>query len=171
MTGLFRRFLSRGIALAACGFVGLAGALEQRAILSLELAKKMADACESKARSEAWRTVNIAIFDAGGNLKLFRRQDDAFLGSVDIAQLKARSSVMIPLPTRDIGDKIAYKEPNRPHGIEHVPGIVVFPGGLPIKTKDGQLLGGIGVSGATSDQDEQCAQAGIDAIAEYLADD
>lgn len=150
------------------GTIGIVYAIETRPMLSLDLAKKMADACEAKAKNEGWNPVNIAIYDAGGNLKLFRRQDDAYLGSVEIAQLKGRSSVLLPFSTRYLGENIAYKDPKRPHGIELVPGIVVFPGGLPIKTGSGQLLGGIGVSGATSDQDEKCAQTAIDAIGDQL---
>jgi glc operon protein GlcG len=150
-------------------FIGAAQALEERPVLSLEMAKKMADACEAMAKKEGWK-VNIAIFDSGGNLKLFLRQDDAYLGSVDIAQMKGRSSVLLPFPTRYLGDNVAYKDPKRPHGIELIPGIVVFPGGLPVQTRSGQLIGGIGVSGATSDQDEQCAQSGIDTIHDMLVD-
>ncbi|MCH6547480.1 MAG: beta-ketoacyl-ACP synthase 3 [Gemmatimonadetes bacterium] len=57
--------------------------------------RKMADACEAFAKKKGWRPVNIAIVDSGANLKLFRRQDDAFIGSIDIAQLKANSSARI----------------------------------------------------------------------------
>ena len=146
----------------------LAHAVEQRPMLTLKEAEKMADACETLAKKKGWRPVNIAIVDSGGNLKLFRRQDDAFIGSIDIAQLKANSSAKIPMPTRAVGDKLAYKNPNRPHGIQFVPGIAVFPGGLPIKMANGKLVGAIGVSGATSDQDEECAKAGIAAIAGML---
>jgi uncharacterized protein GlcG (DUF336 family) len=146
----------------------LAYAVEQRPMLTLKEANKMADACEAYAKKKGWRSVNIAIVDSGANLKLFRRQDDAFIGSIDIAQLKAKSSARIPVPTRALGDNVAYKNPKRPHGVQFVPGIAVFPGGLPIKTADGKVVGAIGVSGATSDQDEECAQAGIDAIAGNL---
>ncbi len=139
-------------------------ALTTKPVMTLVIAQRMAQACDAKAQSEGWRPLNIAIFDGGGNLKYFQRQDDAYLGNIEIAQLKGRSSVLLPYPTRAIGEDNAYGDPKRPHGIELVPGIVVFPGGLPVKTQSGQLIGGIGVSGATSDQDEQCAQAGIDAV-------
>ena len=142
--------------------------LETKPVMTLDTAQKMAIACDAMAKAEGWRPVNIAIFDEGGRLKYFQRQDGAFLGSIEIAQLKGRTSVMLPFPTRHIGDNIAYKDPQRPHGIELVPGVVVFPGGLPVKTQAGQLIGGIGVSVATSDQDEQCAQAGIDAVRHLL---
>ena len=150
-------------------FLGLmqsAIALDTKPVLSLTLAKKMADACEQKADAEGWRKINIAIYDDGGNLKLFRRQDNAFMHSIQIAQLKGRTSAGMPRSTRQLGAINYSKE--HPYGIEQVPGLVIFPGGLPILTADGVHLGGIGVSGATGDQDEQCAQAALDAVADEL---
>ena len=111
----------------------LAHAVEQRPMLTLKEANKMADACEAYAKKKGWRPVNIAIVDSGANLKLFRRQDDAFIGSIDIAELKAKSSARIPVPTRALGDNVAYKNPKRPHGVQFVPGIAVFPGDRPLK--------------------------------------
>ena len=142
-------------------------AIETKPYLTLNMAKKMADACEAKAAAEGWRRINIAIFDDGANLKLFRRQDGAFMHSIQIAQLKGRTSAGVPRTTRALGD-FAYANPDRPYGIQEVPGLVVFPGGLPIIAGDGTQIGGIGVSGATGDQDEACAQAGLDAIADML---
>ena len=78
-------------------------AQEKRTILSLETAKKMAAACEQKAKAEGWK-MNIAILDAGANLKYFLRQDDAFLGSVKIAQLKANTSASFPFSTKQVGE-------------------------------------------------------------------
>jgi uncharacterized protein GlcG (DUF336 family) len=168
MVSFIRNFCFITLLAAVCGSVPAEEGLEKRPVLSLDAANRMADACEAKAKMEGWNPVNIAIFDAGGDLKLFKRQDNAYLGSIDIAQLKGRSSVLLPFPTRFLGENIAYKNQDHPHGIQLVPGIVVFPGGLPIKTGNGHLLGGIGVSGATSDQDEQCAQASIDGIKNLL---
>ncbi|MDP6954125.1 MAG: heme-binding protein, partial [Alphaproteobacteria bacterium] len=59
-------------------------------------------------------------------------------------------------------------EPGRVPGLVEIPGVAAFAGGLPIMTAAGQQIGGIGISGATSDEDEACAQAGIDAIADML---
>ena len=142
-------------------------ALETKPYLTLDMAKKMADACEAKAIAEGWRKINIAIFDDGGNLKLFRRQDGAFMHSIQIAHLKGRTSAGMPRSTRALGE-LNYSKGDRPYGIEQVPGFAVFPGGLPILTATGQQLGGIGISGATGDQDEECAQAALDAIADDL---
>ena len=125
--------------------------------LTLNISKKMADACERLANESKWRPIVIAIYDSGGNLKLLHRQDGSFLMSLQIAKLKANSSAGLPMTTREIGD-LAYKNKDRGHGIEHVPGVVVFPGGVPIINKSGLHIGGIGVSGATADQDEECAR-------------
>lgn len=154
----------------ACGIAGSAQAIDQKSVLSLAMAETMADACEAMAKAEGWRPVNIAIYDDGGNLKLFRRQDGAFLGSIQVAQMKGHTSTMFPFPTRLVAD-LGYGTEGQPAplpGIVEVPGIIAFAGGLPIMTAGGQQIGGIGISGATADEDEACAQAGIDAIADML---
>jgi len=137
-------------------------AQEKRTVLGLETAKKMASACEALAKQNGWK-MNIAILDAGGNLKYFLRQDDAFLGSVQIAQLKANTSAKFPFSTKQVGE-ITQRVP----GIAFVPGLVTFEGGLPIKTGGGEHVGAIGVSGASAEQDGQCAQAGLDAVKDDL---
>lgn len=151
---------------------GMAAAqtMAKKPVLTLEMAKKMADACEAARAKGEWRPINIAIYDDGGNLKLFRRQENAFLGSIQISQMKGHTSAMFPFPSRRFG-ALAFGEEGKPPvapGIAFVPGVASFAGGLPIMTADGQQIGAIGVSGATSDQDEMCAQAGIDAIADML---
>ena len=146
-----------------------ASAAEVRPLMTLDLAKKMADACEAAQASAGWPKVNIAVVDRGADLVLFRRQDDAFLGSVEISINKAKSAASIPFPTRTIAE-LVYGTDGKPGAI---PGlafadVVAFAGGLPINTASGALVGAIGVSGATSDQDEDCAKAGIAAIADQL---
>ena len=84
-------------------------ALELKPVINLDVAKKMADACESYRAKENWNPINIAIVDSGADLVLFRRQDGAFLGSIDIAIRKATSSAMIPRSTRKVGE-LAYGE-------------------------------------------------------------
>lgn len=144
--------------------------LEMKPVIDLSLAKKMADVCEAKRESSKWNPINIAIVDSGADLVLFRRQDGAFLGSIDIAIRKATSSAMIPRSTRKVGE-LAYGEDGnlgpRP-GVATVDFLVPFAGGLPIRTESGHLIGAIGVSGASSDQDEECAQAAIDAVKHLL---
>ena len=144
-------------------------AIKSKPVINLSLAKVMADACEV-IKKTGYAPINIAIVDAGGDLVLFRRQNDAFLLSIDIATKKAISSAGIPFPTRLIEELVYGKD--KKGGI--IPGlafsknIVAFAGGLPIKTKDGILLGAIGISGATADEDEQCAAAAIKAVENML---
>jgi uncharacterized protein GlcG (DUF336 family) len=156
----------KALLLALIAGLGLAGgsalAQEKRTILTLETAKKIAAACEQKAKAEGWK-MNIAILDAGANLKYFLRQDDAFLGSVKIAQLKANTSANFPFSTKQVGE-ITKNIP----GIAFVPGLVTFEGGLPIKTGSGEHIGSVGVSGGTAEQDGICAQAGLDAAKDDL---
>ena len=152
-----------GAALVVLVFVAPAHAVD------LETAKKMAAACEAKAVQEGWK-MNVAVVDAGADLVLFQRMDGAFLGSVTIAQMKAQSSAMFPFPTRGLGE-IAFGKDGAPGGtpgLAFVPGLAAFPGGLPVKTADGAHIGAIGVSGGTGDQDEACAQAALDAVADQL---
>jgi uncharacterized protein GlcG (DUF336 family) len=163
-----------GAMVALCGVSG-ASAAETKRVLTLDVAKAIADACEAYQKEQVaagveFRPVNVAVFDDGGNLKLFRRQENAFLGSIKISQMKAATSSNFPLPSRMWGE-IAYGkdgEPGRVPGLALVPGYAAFPGGLPLMTADGQHIGGVGVSGATGDQDEECAQAGVDAVADML---
>lgn len=137
----------------------------KKKILSLALAKKMAEAIEKKAE-ELKLKISVSIIDEGGNLKYFQRMDGASFGSIRISQLKANTCASLPVSTRALGERNA-KLPNGPYGA--IPDVILLLGGLPIITPDGEHLGGVGVSGATSEQDEMCAQAGLDAIKEDLA--
>ena len=130
--------------------------------LSLATAKKIAQGCEDRARKEGWN-LNIAIVDEGGNLKHFTSMDNAFLATARIAQLKAATSVGLPFPTRQVREAVKGAQ-----GLEHTPGLILVAGGLPIRMADGKLLGAIGVSGASEDQDELCAQAGLDGAKDLL---
>ena len=150
--------LAAALAMAATPLM----AQDKRTVLSLETAKKMAAACEAMAKQQGWK-MNIAIYDTGANMKYFLRQDDAFLGSIEVAKLKANTSASFPFPTKMLGE-IAQKVP----GIAFEPGIVTFEGGVPIKTGSGEHIGSIGVSGASAEQDGQCAQAGLDAVKDDL---
>lgn len=132
--------------------------------LSLELAKKIADAAEQKAIENQVK-VAIAILDSHGNLKYFRRMDGNNFISVRMSQLKAMTSASIPISTKALGERNAQLD-NGPY--LSVPGVVLLEGGLPIISKDGHHLGAIGISGANPELDGICAQAGIDAIAECL---
>lgn len=132
--------------------------------LSLDMAKKMADAAEAKAKEQSLKIV-IAIMDGHGNLKYYRRMDGNNFVSVRMAQLKAMTSASIPISTKALGERNANM-PNGPY--LGVPDIVLLEGGLPIITKDGEHIGAIGISGANPELDGVCAQAGLDAIEHEL---
>ena len=121
-------------------------------------------ACEAAvARAEALGIrINVAVTDASGTLAAFLRMPNAFLHSIDIAIDKAYTAASFGFPTADWPRVLAGDEGLR-IGMPHRPRLVTFGGGLPIRA-DGQLLGGIGVSGGSAEQDAVCAQAGIDAL-------
>lgn len=106
--------------------------------------------------------MDIAVVDAGGNLKAFARMDGAWLGSIDIAIRKARTARYFDMPTGEIGK---LSQPGGPlYGIEHSNGgLITFPGGVPLKQGD-DVIGAIGVSGSTVEDDHQVAEAGARAI-------
>jgi glc operon protein GlcG len=90
----------------AIGLAQHASALDKTPVLSLDLGKKMAAACEAKAREMSWK-MNISIVDSGANEIFFERIDGAYLGSGDIARHKAETSARFPFPTRGI-EQLAY---------------------------------------------------------------
>lgn len=107
--------------------------------------------------------MNIAIVDAGGNLTAFAKMDNAWLGSIDIAQSKAFSARAFDMATKDLG---AASQPNQPlfgiHAGNHGK-IIIFAGGIPLR-QDGRVIGAIGVSGGSVEQDQEVAEAGVAAI-------
>ena len=106
--------------------------------------------------------VNACVVDAGGNRIAFLRGDGAFLPSGRIARDKAYTAAGFGVPTGALYQGLSA-EPAVLAGISAQPGVALFPGGLPIRA-DGQIVGGIGVSGASAEQDEICARAGLAAI-------
>jgi glc operon protein GlcG len=127
--------------------------------ISLEQAKKVMAGAEAEAKKNSWPVV-IAILDSGGQLVMLQRLDNAQWGSIEIAKEKARSAVALRRPTKALQDLIAQGGANlRLLNI----GYSVLEGGIPI-VADGKIVGSIGVSGVTSQQDAQIAQAGIDAM-------
>lgn len=108
--------------------------------------------------------MDIAIVDAGCNLKAFARMDNAWLGSIDIAIKKAKTARFFDMNTGDIG---GLSQPGGAlYNIEHSNGgLITFPGGVPIKNSAGAVIGAIGVSGDTVENDHAVAEAGVAAIA------
>ncbi|MFK0040553.1 heme-binding protein [Paenarthrobacter sp. NPDC090517] len=116
-------------------------------------------AAAAKAALEQGTAMNIAVVDAGANLKGFVRMDGAWLGSIDIAIRKARTARYFDMPTGSIG------ELSQPGGslfnIEvSNGGLITFPGGVPLYSQDGHVIGAVGVSGSTVENDHAVASAG-----------
>jgi uncharacterized protein GlcG (DUF336 family) len=128
--------------------------------ISLEAAKKAMVAAEAEARKNNW-PVAIAIVDTAAKLVMFVKLDNTQQGSVDIAIGKATTAVDLKRPTKALQDAIGQGGANL--RLLAVPGITPLEGGVPILAADGKIIGGIGVSGVTSQQDAQVAQTGADA--------
>ena len=133
----------------------------QKSTITIEAAKAMIEASEAKAR-EVGVPMCTAIADPDGNLKAFSRMDGAALLSIKIAQDKAYTAISFGLSTKDWWQFIKEDGPLL-HGITHAERVVIYEGGIPIQ-KDGQIVGGIGVSGGYYTQDQECAEAGIEAF-------
>lgn len=131
--------------------------------ISLAQARAVVDAAAARA-AELGTAMDIAVVDAGGNLKAFARMDGAWLGSIDIAIRKATTARLFNLPTGAIGE---LSQPGGPlYQIEvSNGGLITFPGGLPLAMADGTVIGGIGVSGSTVEDDHAVAEAGVAALA------
>ena len=115
-------------------------------------------------KAEALRTqMCIAVVDSGGNLKAFHRMDGAWVGSIDIATKKARTSVFFGMQSGAIG---GLSQPGGPlYAIEHSnDGLITFPGGVPIVDTKGVLIGALGVSGSSVENDLAVALAGVKPI-------
>ena len=130
--------------------------------ITLEQAETAVKAAKAKA-VEIGTLMNIAVVDAGANLTAFVRMDGAWLGSADISQKKARTARYFDMPTGEIG-KLSQPGGSL-YNIEHSnAGLITFPGGIPIKNASGEVIGAIGVSGSSVENDHTVAQAGVDAL-------
>jgi len=130
--------------------------------MTLEQAETAVKAAKAKA-VEIGTLMNIAVVDAGANLTAFVRMDGAWLGSADISQKKARTARYFDMPTGEIG-KLSQPGGSL-YNIEHSNGgLISFPGGIPIKNTSGEIIGAIGVSGSSVENDHTVAQAGVDAL-------
>jgi len=129
--------------------------------LSLDQANAALEAAVKKAE-EIGTKMDIALVDAGANLKAFARMDGAWLGSIDISIKKASTARWFDMNTGDIG---GLSQPGGAlYNIEHSnDGLITFPGGIPIKDGD-VVIGAIGVSGSTVENDHTVAAAGAAAV-------
>jgi len=132
--------------------------LADKKVLTLEAAKKIAAGAETEARKNNWNVV-IAVVDDGGHLVYLQRIDGTQTGSIDVAIGKARTAAAFKRPTK-VFDDLAK---TRPSITSISPTAVLLEGGIPV-VAGGQVVGAVGVSGVTSQQDAQVAEAGIAAL-------
>ncbi len=130
--------------------------------INLEQAEAVSTAAKQKAK-EIGVPMNIAIVDGGANLKSFHRMDNAWLGSVDISVKKAKTARFFDMESGAIGQL------SQPGGSLYQievsnGGLISFPGGIPIKNSNGEIVGAIGVSGGSVEKDREVAQAGVAAF-------
>ena len=130
--------------------------------ITMEQAHQVVAAAVEKAEAIGTK-MDIAVVDAGANLKAFIRMDGAWLGSVDIAMKKAKTARFFDMPTGQIGK---LSQPGQSlFNIEHSnDGLITFPGGILLKNSDGEIIGAIGVSGSAVEDDHAVASAGAQAL-------
>ena len=132
--------------------------------MNITLAQAETVIAAAKEKSIAIDTkMNIAVVDSGANLVAFARMDGAWLGSLDISIKKAKTARFFDMNTGDIG---GLSQPGGSlYNIEHSNGgLITFPGGVPIKNAAGDVIGAIGVSGSSVENDHTVADAGASAI-------
>ena len=130
-----------------------------KAVLNLELANRILAAAMEKASTTRVR-VNIAVIDAGTHLTAFCRMDGALPGEIDIAITKARTACLFEAESGSLGE--SAQPGGSLYGIENSNGgLITFSGGVPIRMPDGTVIGAIGVSGSTVENDRAVALAGV----------
>lgn len=130
--------------------------------MNLELAKRIIAASEAKAQ-EIGVPMVIAVVDSGGNLVALHRQDGALLASVDIAQNKAYTAVALKMPTAQVASLVQPGQPLYGLEVTNTGRMVVFGGGIPL-WKGERVIGAIGVSGGSVEDDIQVAEAGASIV-------
>jgi len=131
-------------------------------MITLENARKVVEAAEQKA-VEIGQPMNIAVVDEGGNLIILVRMDNAWLGSIDIAIKKAFTSRAFDISTKELADNSQPGQQFYGINVSNDGKVMIFAGGIPLK-KDGKVIGAIGVSGGTGEQDQTVAEAGSTAF-------
>ena len=131
--------------------------------IGIEAARKVAANAFAEAKKNGW-TVAVAIVDPAGDLVLFERMDNTQTASVLVSQEKARTAARFKRPTKAFEDAVAGGRT----AIMGLPGVTPVEGGVPLVI-DGKIVGAVGVSGATSPQDAQCAIAGAEVLGKQPA--
>lgn len=158
MNTLLKVFLSLALMVWIMVSATASAQLMDKKALTLAAAKKIAAAAEAEAIKNNWRVV-IAIVDDGGHLIYLQRIDETQTGSIDVAIQKARGAVAYKRPTKVFEDAVAGGR----NVIITLPHSMPIEGGLPL-TVEGKVIGAIGVSGVTAQQDGVTAKAGVDAL-------
>ena len=129
--------------------------------VKLEQAKKAIAAAEAEAKKNNW-ALAIAVTTNGGYLVHFSRMDGTQIASIAIAQQKAKAAATFRRPTKSFADRLAQGGAGL--ALLTLEGVVASEGGIPITNAQGQVIGAIGCSGATGEQDGQACQAGVNAL-------
>ena len=131
-------------------------------MIELAAARRIIAAAEKKA-DELGQPMNVAVVDQGGNLIAFERMTNAWLGSIDIAQKKAWTSRAFDITTKDLGDNSQPTQQFFGINASNNGKVMIFAGGIPLK-QSGKVVGAIGVSGGSGEQDHAVAEAGVAAL-------
>ena len=153
----FRSMLLLVVLFISVSYQAISQSLQQK-VLSLEEAETMIKAAQARASQDNWNVV-IAIIDAGGHLICLHRMDNTQIGSVEVAQKKAKAALYFKRPTKAFQDAIEAGNT----GMMLLPNVIASEGGVPIM-HEGQVIGAIGVSGVTSAQDGIIAKAALDTL-------
>lgn len=155
---LFKSFVTVGLMLASLVSASAHAQLIEKKTLSLEAAEKVIAAAKAEAKANHWKMV-IAVVDDGGHLIAMERMDGAQLGSLEVAPGKAKTALNFLRPTKHWEET----SKTRPAVLTLTPTAVLIEGGIPL-IYQGQVIGAVGVSGASSVQDAQVAEAGVRAL-------
>ena len=131
-------------------------------MIKLEDARRIIAAAEKKAE-QIGQPMNVAVVDEGGNLIAFERMANAWLGSIDIAQKKDWTSRAFDITTKDLGANSQSGDQFFGIHASNNGKVMIFAGGIPLK-KDGKVVGAIGISGGSGEQDHAVAEAGAAAL-------
>jgi uncharacterized protein GlcG (DUF336 family) len=131
-------------------------------MLTLADARKIIAAAEKKA-TEIGQPMNVAVVDAGGNLLAFERMENAWLGSIDISIKKAWTSRAFDIATKDLARHSQSGDQFFGIHVSNDGKVMIFAGGVPLK-QGGKVVGGLGISGGSGDQDQAVAEAGAAAL-------
>jgi len=148
--------IAGALALSTCA--GVSQAQSYGADIGVEAARKVAAGTVAECQKNSWR-VAVAVVDTHGYLVYFEKMDDTQIASVRIAKAKASAAATYRRPTRVFAEGINKGSP----ATATLPGVIGSPGGVPIVV-GGKIVGAVGVSGVTGDQDEQCAKAGAGSL-------